>query len=62
MQFTEESLFATIGRQAMAIDHLNHQVAELRAQLHESIRAKASIDNHNGAAPAPGNGHVTSHG
>jgi hypothetical protein len=61
MQFTEEALFATIGRQAMAIDGLNRMVAELRAQLHEAIRGKASIDNHREAL-APANGEVTSNG
>ncbi len=61
MQFTEEFLFATIGRQALVIEQLNHQLAELRQQLQESIRAKAAHDNHREAAPAPANGEVTSH-
>ena len=59
---TEEQLFATIGRQALTIDHLNRAVAELRGQLHEAIRGKASSENHREAAPAPANGEVTSHG
>jgi hypothetical protein len=59
MQFTEEALFATIGRQALAIDRLNQQVAELRAQLHEAIRAKETKPA--ASETAAHNGEVKSH-